>query len=153
MTCLFESDVPFAAEGVETVVVYCSDGRFGEAFEQFMERGLKLKRYDRLVLPGGPAVLADNVEEAVWGQVGKEALEFLVRGHRLRRVVLIVHEDCGFYKHRLGVSADRMEERQMKDLKNAAKRLKERLGVEDVQTYVARIQQGKIVFQQKDNTD
>ena len=34
---------------------YCSDGRWGEAFDEFCHAGLGLPRYDRFAVPGGPA--------------------------------------------------------------------------------------------------
>jgi hypothetical protein len=42
-------------ERIGAAVLYCSDGRWGEAFDEFCHRFLQIPRYDRLAAAGGPA--------------------------------------------------------------------------------------------------
>src|SRR5207244_457736 len=43
---------------IGAMALYCSDGRWGEAFDEFCHRHLQIPRYDRLAVPGGPAWIA-----------------------------------------------------------------------------------------------
>src|SRR5438045_727166 len=97
---------PYEAERIGAAAMYCSDGRYGEQFDDFLHNQLGLPRYDRLAVPGGPAVLAGHLaahreEDAVLDQV-----RFLVTTHELERVVLIAHRGCGFYLKRLHTPED-----------------------------------------------
>lgn len=52
----FESSVGFDSNRIRAAAVYCSDGRFGEQFDDLLHNKLPLPRYDRLAVPGdGPA--------------------------------------------------------------------------------------------------
>src|SRR5437667_8415425 len=75
---IFESRIPFAAKRIGAAALYCSDGRFGEAMDEFLHEGLELPRYDRLAVPGGAGCLAGHF--ASWREdegVGLQ-LRFLV---------------------------------------------------------------------------
>ena len=104
--------------------IYCSDGRFGEQFDDFLHNGLKLPRCDRLAVPGGPAALAGHLLAHREEEALVEQLRFLIRVHDLERVVLIAHQDCAFYGERLHVPAPRLETRQREDMQAAAERLR-----------------------------
>ena len=79
---------------MHAAAVYCSDGRIGEHFDDFLQNGLGLPRYDRVALPGGPACLA-GYDEAKVEQVGiVDELKFLIDAHKLLRIVLIQHDHC-----------------------------------------------------------
>jgi hypothetical protein len=60
-----------------------------------------------------------------------------VRTHDLRRIVLIAHDDCGFYGKRLGIAAADVEARQLADLRTAASRIRS-CGAVDVEAWFAR---------------
>ena len=80
---VFTSQEPFDDGRVRAAAVYCSDGRFGEQFDDLMKSALHLPRYDRLAVPGGAACLARHFalyreEEGV-----SEQLRFLIELHRL----------------------------------------------------------------------
>src|SRR5207249_7154761 len=42
---------------IGALAVYCSDGRWGEAFDEFCHKRLLIPRYDRWAVAGGPALL------------------------------------------------------------------------------------------------
>jgi hypothetical protein len=127
--------------------VYCSDGRLGEHMDDFLQRVLELPRYDRLVVPGGPACLAQHfpvyrAEEAV-----AEHLDFLVRAHGIRRLVLIQHQDCAYYLQRLGCDPDTVEDRQRDDALDAIARLSGTASGLAVEAYFARFAGDRIRFE------
>ncbi|HEU4752026.1 MAG TPA: hypothetical protein VFU47_02880, partial [Armatimonadota bacterium] len=53
----FTSRETWNPERIGALAIYCSDGRWGEAFDEFCHRGLGLPRYDRFAVPGGPVWL------------------------------------------------------------------------------------------------
>jgi hypothetical protein len=123
---------------MHAAAVYCSDGRVGEHFDDFLQNGLGLPRYDRLALPGGPACLA-GYDEAKVEQVGiVDELKFLIDAHQLTRIVLIQHEQCAFYTARLRVSEKQLEHLQRADLVRAAYFIRHVTSLGDVQAYFAR---------------
>jgi len=50
----FTSTHPWNPERIGAMAIYCSDGRWGEAFDEFCHEGLRIPRYDRFAVPGGP---------------------------------------------------------------------------------------------------
>src|SRR5688572_30457317 len=53
----FRSLVRYDPQRMHVAAMYCSDGRVGDHFDDFLQNGLGLPRYDRIALPGGPACL------------------------------------------------------------------------------------------------
>jgi hypothetical protein len=144
----FESVVRFDENRIRAAAIYCSDGRFGEQFDDFLHNGLKLPRYDRLALPGGAACLAGHFlacreEDALLGQ-----LRFLIRAHGLERVVLIAHHNCAFYTDQLHVPPGQIEARQREDLHAAADRIRTISRSLAIGTFFARrLPDGKVRFE------
>ena len=120
----YESPVRFHESRLRAAAVYCSDGRFGEQFDDFLHHALKLPRCDRLAVPGGAACLAGHLfayrEE--WALI--EQLQFLIRVHGLQHLVLITHQDCAFYTEHSRVSPLRLEAQQCEDMRTAAERIR-----------------------------
>ncbi len=119
----FQSSVPFDANRIRAAAVYCSDGRFGEQFDDLLHSGLALPRYDRLAVPGGAASLANHFTAYREEDGVVEQLRFLINAHQLTRVVLIAHEGCAFYTERLRVSPLQLETQQHEDLQKAVRRV------------------------------
>src|SRR5689334_7930333 len=88
-------------ERIGALALYCSDGRWGEAFDEFCHKHLNIPRYDRWAVPGGPEWLVPGGDDPTQHQAARTQLDFLVRTHNLDRVVLIAHFGCGSYAHRL----------------------------------------------------
>jgi len=83
----------------EVLAIHCSDHRFQAGFYEFLNLKLNLdKNYDLLVLPGGPQclTLVEYLPKFSWA--GWKWFRFLVDAHDLRRLILIQHQDCGWYK-------------------------------------------------------
>jgi hypothetical protein len=116
---IYESPTPYEQARIHAAAIYCSDGRVGEQIDEFLHRGLGLPRYDRLAIPGGPACLSGSLLTFLEGRAALDALTFLIRVHDLRRVVLIAHEGCAYYRERLGVPDSSMLAEQRQDLGKA----------------------------------
>lgn len=143
----YQSPLPYVSTRVGAAALYCSDGRVGEHFDDFLQNGLHLPRYDRVALPGGPACLAGHTEAFVQEQGVVDELKFLVDVHGLSRVVLIAHEGCAFYKSRLQLPPQYLEYQQTIDLVKAAGYIRRITGLTDVQAFFARRGESGIVFE------
>jgi hypothetical protein len=117
----FVSSIAFDGARIHAASIYCSDGRVGEQIDEFLHERLRLPRYDRLAMPGGPACYAGGLWE---GHSAERQLDFLCRVHGLERVVLIAHQDCAFYLDWMKVPPAELEQRQLDDVKRAADRIR-----------------------------
>jgi hypothetical protein len=112
---VFTSAKRWNPERIGALALYCSDGRWGEAFDEFCHRHLQIPRYDRWAVPGGPAWLAPQNDELGFGQTAREQLDFLVQAHQLERIVLITHYGCAYYGQRLGQPPEECLSVQIRD--------------------------------------
>src|SRR2546423_11816070 len=117
------SVTPFDERRVGAAAVYCSDGRCGEQMDEFLHTGLGLPRYDRDAVHGGAACLAGHNGAYHDKHALERQLDFLIREHGLRRVVLIAHEGCAFYKD-IWLGLRTMKEQQAVDLEKAATQIR-----------------------------
>jgi hypothetical protein len=120
---VYQSPARFDENRIRAAAVYCSDGRFGEHFDDFLHTALELPRYDRLAVPGGAACLAGHFLAFREEEGLTEQLRFLVKVHGIERIVLIAHQDCAFYTERLHVSARELETQQREDMQAAIRRV------------------------------
>jgi hypothetical protein len=142
----YVSRLPYVKERIYAAAMYCSDGRVGEHFDDFMSDGLKLPRYDRLALPGGPACLAGYTEARLEEEGVIDELRFLVTAHKLTRIVLIQHEGCAFYQNRLKVREQSIEQLQKADLVRAAYTIRHWVKLEQIEGYYLRRTDEGILF-------
>ncbi|HUY91751.1 MAG TPA: hypothetical protein VMV10_23615 [Pirellulales bacterium] len=110
---------PFSAQRPDTLVVYCSDGRWHEQIEEFV-RAQCSERADVYAAPGGPAGFS------LWGstlgeaKVCEQAIRFLREHHQLESAWLIAHEGCAYYRTKYGpLEAGYIRRRQFEDLDRA----------------------------------
>ncbi len=143
----YESRVSYEKSRIHAAAVYCSDGRVGEQFDDFLQNGLSLPRYDRVALPGGPACLAGHTEAHLEEQGVVDELKFLVGVHKLKRVVLIAHQGCAFYATRLELAEPRLELVQRADLVRAAAFVQRVTGLEAIEAYFARLIEDRVRFE------
>ena len=113
----FTSPLPFDHQRIGAAAVYCSDGRYGEQMDDFLHNALALPRYDRVAIPGGAACLAGHLLAMRERGALDRQLKFLVESHNLSRIVLIAHEDCGFYKH--NVHPSKLRQRPLEEIQSA----------------------------------
>ena len=143
----YTSPLRYDSSRMHAAALYCSDGRLGEHFDDFLHNGLSLPRYDRLCLPGGPACLAGHPQAHLEEQGVVDELHFLIDVHKLKRIVLIAHQGCAFYGNRLELKEPRMELLQRADLVRAAAFVHRVTGLDTVEGYFARMVDGRVVFE------
>jgi hypothetical protein len=146
---VFTSSETWDPERIGSLALYCSDGRWGEAFDEFCHRRLLIPRYDRLAVPGGPAwlVARENGPRELY-EAAREELEFLVRVHQLERLVLISHYGCAIYAELLKQGPDECLPAQMADLRTAAVTLRGWFPAVRVETYLAMRRDNCLSFHQ-----
>ena len=120
----FTSAKPWNPERIGALALYCSDGRWGEAFDEFCHRYLQIPRYDRWAVPGGPAWLVPADDDHGFSQAARLQLDFLVQAHELGLIVLITHYGCAHYAHTLQQSANECLGVQLEDIRTAAAMLR-----------------------------
>lgn len=104
----------------DTLVIHCGDYRFQSALYEFLNRALNLASYDLMVVPGGPLGLTFGEPFPKYGWASWKWLRFFVEQHKLTRLILIQHQDCGFYKsmaEHLNIRIEQLRERQEQDLR------------------------------------
>lgn len=95
----FTSTSKLRSARADTVVVHCSDHRFQVVLFEFLNKSLDLNgNYELLVLPGGPQcmTLVEYMPKFSWALT--KWVRHLVDSLELTRMVLIAHQDCGWYK-------------------------------------------------------
>ena len=143
----YESPVRYETARIHAAALYCSDGRVGEHFDDFLHNGLSLPRYDRVSLPGGPACLAGHPQAHLEEHGVVDELKFLVEVHGLKRVVLIAHQGCAFYATRLELKEPRLELVQRADLVRAAALVHHVTGLDAIEAFFARLLDGRVCFE------
>jgi hypothetical protein len=135
---IFTSSQRWNPERIRALAVYCSDGRWGEAFDEFCHQGLGLPRYDRFGVPGGPAWLTlRHISLLTPYSAARDQLQFLVQAHELERIVLITHFGCAFYAEIVGKDPDGCLQAQEEDLRVAAGTVRAWFAGIQVEAYVA----------------
>jgi len=143
----YESSLKYETSRIHAAAMYCSDGRVGEHFDDFLTNGLSLPRYDRVCLPGGPACLAGHPQAHLEEKGVVDELQFLVQVHKLKKIVLIAHSGCAFYGTRLELKEPRMELVQKADLVRAAAFAHRVTGLDAIEAYFARLAEGRMIFE------
>ena len=95
MQKVFHFDAPREPYQCDAAIVWCFDNRFELGFRKFLKR-IGVICSDPIKIAGGAKVLSspeqDSDREFVLDQIRKS-----MRLHGTRRVILMVHSDCGAY--------------------------------------------------------
>ena len=143
----FRSRYAWNPERIRAMAIYCSDGRWGEAFDEFCHEGLRIPRYDRFAVPGGPAWLTLRDTSLLTPySAAREQLDFLVHAHELERIVLVAHYGCAFYAKVTGQEPDDFLSAQIEDLRTAAGTVRAWFAGMQVEGYVAMRPEGCLQF-------
>ena len=135
-------------EQSDALVIHCSDPRFQKHFHEFLRGHLELDTYGLVAVPGGAQFLAaiDYLPKFSW--VGWRWLKFLIDRTRARRVILIVHDDCLWYKDaRFWQHGGDWKGAALSDLAKVRDGIRARFGSLSVETWFARIDGGEVVFE------
>lgn len=121
------------------LVVFCSDERFVKATLELLKE-IGLSRFDLMVLPGGPLFIKENDPNLI------SRINTLIELHKVKDIVLVSHEDCGYYKKIYpNLNSTKVKDLQINDLKEITQKLN-RKNI-NAQAYYAHIRDGKIVFE------
>ncbi len=107
----------------QALVITCIDFRLQEFINNWINKNLSPKTYDRVALAGGVKDF-----ESISNQV-----EISKKLHNIEKVVLINHEDCGAY------GKDGTEEIHSQDLNQAKKSLNEKYPDLLISTYYLKL--------------
>src|SRR5574340_576598 len=90
---------PLNRTDTDVLAVHCGDHRFQAAFHEFLTQASPGGNYDLLVIPGGPQslTLVEYLPKFSWSSW--RWLGFFVESHDLKRLILIQHQDCAWYKN------------------------------------------------------
>ncbi len=142
----FLASSPFDASHPTALAIYCSDGRFTNAVEELLH-ALGHPRLDTLTMPGGPALFNAWLAGLSQSMAMVEGSRFLIEAHAIRRVILLAHEGCGFYrKHYAGLTPDQVRAHQETDLRTAASSLHAAHPSLEISLYCAAAHQGRVRF-------
>lgn len=137
----YTSSLPWNPQRPDTVIITCVDGRWYSHFQEFARVQLKAgPQTDFVCVPGGiePLTLIDLVPKDF--NFFRRRLQALIDAHGTRRIVAVAHQDCAWYRERkIGPFKIDMRERQIRDLRRAAARLREMFTGVVVETYYARL--------------
>jgi hypothetical protein len=148
---VFTSSERWNPERIGALALYCSDGRWGEAFDEFCQRRLLLPRYDRWAVPGGPAWVLPRKTGRDLSQITREQLGLLVRVHELERIILITHYGCAFYAEMFGKDADGCLPLQLDETRMAAEAMRGWFPELNIDAYLAMRRGTCLSFHQLDS--
>jgi len=133
-------------EDFDGLVIHCSDPRFQEAFQRFVTEELGMQCPAKIIIPGGihDLMLPARIKAA---RHIKQWIEFLTKELNLHRIVIINHEGCRWYEHWNTLVATPIGHDITHHLLEVRKILAiHRLNV-NIETYLAKIEEGEVVFQ------
>ena len=112
---VFVSTARWHQDNEHVLVVACPDPRFREARGEFIDARYGLRRYDPLIVPGGPqAVLLSTPNFFLI----RDMVTLLDKAHGFGRIIGISHHDCRAYKEAYPwLSGEQRRTRQLEDLR------------------------------------
>ena len=137
MQKVFHFDSPRDKYHCDAAIVWCFDNRFNLGFTKFLKR-IGVANADPIKVAGGAKVsgvagVGTGIARFVLDQIRKS-----MRLHGTRRVILMLHSDCGAYgglAGGFGGDARLEAERQEKELRLAAENLRQAFPGIGVQAY------------------
>lgn len=143
----FVSQVSFDASHPDALALYCSDGRFTEAVEELL-RSLGHARLDTLTMPGGPGLFNLWIAGTGDSMAITGSAKFLIVAHQIKRVIVIAHEGCGYYrKHLGGRTPGDIRKQQEDDLRLAARTLEGSRSGLRVDAFYAAVREMHVAFE------
>lgn len=107
----------------EAIIITCIDFRLQESINNWISQNFAPKTFDRVAIAGGVKNL-----DIILGQI-----EIAHRLHRIKKVVLINHEDCGAY------GEEGTKEKHEQDLKAAKAKILSKFPDLLVETYYLKL--------------
>ena len=133
----------------DTLVIQCSDHRFQQVFSSFCNgQILPGENFDLLAFPGASQLLVFGEANPKLTNSLLRPIKFLIKQHGVKRIVIIMHEDCGWYNNFVSTFfrvTEPMRETQEKDMRQAKKALRDLFPGIAVDLYYATIAKGDSV--------
>ncbi|MEK7540686.1 MAG: hypothetical protein AAB529_00375 [Patescibacteria group bacterium] len=116
-----------------TLAIYCPDPKFQFAFNRFFMDDLNLVygQFIPIVVAGGPGSLANPIMTIERQFLSSQIIFFLRHFPSIKSIILINHEDCGFYGKILNLSG-KEKNREKDDAPVAAKAVVNRIALEEI---------------------
>jgi len=136
MKNVFHFDAPRERYQCDAAIIWCFDNRFELGFRKFLKR-VGVANSDPIKIAGGAKSLAspdlERDREFVLEQIRKS-----IRLHGTRRVILMVHSDCGAYgglAEGFGGDAQAEAAHHLVELRRAAENLRKAIPGVEVDAY------------------
>jgi carbonic anhydrase len=131
----------FVNKFFSNLAILCSDERFNKEILGFLNKKLKVKRQDLLILPGSIAFYVLNETNNV------AKLELLIEKHNIKNVYVFTHTDCGFYKSVFkNLNENELLEKQIKDVIDFKKGLLKKYKKLNIKIFYVGLKNKKIVI-------
>jgi carbonic anhydrase len=88
---------PLAAGTTEALMLTCIDFRLPDAICSYMNRRGMKGRYDQVILAGG-SLSPGSDRFPKWAETYWEHLDIALSLHKIRRVIVLDHRDCGAFR-------------------------------------------------------
>ena len=95
MKKVFHFNAPREEYHSDAAILWCFDNRFELSFRKFLKRAA-VENWDAIKIAGGAKALA-TPEHAAEQEFVLDQIRKSIRLHSTRRVILMVHSDCGAY--------------------------------------------------------
>jgi hypothetical protein len=113
---VFVSEARWHQDNEHVLVVACPDPRFREARGEFIDARYGLRRYDPLIVPGGPLAVLPLTPNAF---LIRDMVTLLDTAHGFERIIGISHHDCRAYKEAYpSLAEEQRREKQLDDLRS-----------------------------------
>ena len=100
-----------AAGDADALLLNCIDYRLAAATTRYMTEHQMEGKYDQFILAGA-ALGVENRKFPDWGRTFWDHVQVAIDLHKIRRIIVMDHRDCGFYRgiHGKDLAADPKEE-------------------------------------------
>ncbi|MDP3900015.1 MAG: hypothetical protein Q8Q23_02950 [bacterium] len=137
------------SEDTDGLVIHCSDPRFQSAFRQFIKNELGLNNPCLIIVPGGIHDLVSLARPKAARQL-KDQLEFIIKNMRVKRIILINHDDCRWYAKWNALVPGKIGDEIVNNLAKAAEKIMEKKFGLEIEIYLAKIQANNVIFERLD---
>jgi hypothetical protein len=143
---VFMSESAWHQDNEHVLVVACPDPRFREARGEFIAARYGLRRYDPLIIPGGPqAVLLSTGNFFLI----RDMVTLLDKAHGFERIIGISHYDCRAYKEAYSwYTEEQRRARQIDDLREVIGEMRRLVPNVEVEAFFSEPFEGRIRFVQ-----
>ncbi|MFH2034954.1 MAG: hypothetical protein ABIJ45_01010 [Candidatus Zixiibacteriota bacterium] len=138
---------PVDSQASEAIVIHCGDARFQTAFRRFITEELHIKQYTPIIIGGGAHAFGMKVFLPKNFKILWEQVKFYIKSEKIKNIIIINHEDCGWYEKMSGYHVNLpIIAKGKTDLKDATLTLLKDFGDINIRTYWAGIEHGRVYF-------